>query len=61
MASWYSKLLTTTTSQISNLQSRLLQSENDGDTEDDTHGKGGGGASHRNSNSNSNKVDKANL
>lgn len=37
MASWYSKLLTTTTSQISNLQSRLLQSENDGDTEDDTH------------------------
>ncbi|PKS10668.1 hypothetical protein jhhlp_002424 [Lomentospora prolificans] len=37
MASWYSKLLTTTTSQISNLQSKLLQSENDGDTEDDTH------------------------
>lgn len=37
MASWYSKLLTTTTSQISNLQSRLLQSESDGDTEDDTH------------------------
>jgi len=37
MASWYSKILTTTTSQISNLQSRLLQSENDGDTEDDTH------------------------
>ncbi|SPO00790.1 uncharacterized protein DNG_03538 [Cephalotrichum gorgonifer] len=37
MASWYSKLLTTTTSQISNLQSRILQGENDGDTEDDTH------------------------
>lgn len=37
MSSWYSKLLTTTTSQISSLQSRLLQSDNDGDTEDDTH------------------------
>ncbi|WYZ38724.1 hypothetical protein EsH8_III_000638 [Colletotrichum jinshuiense] len=37
MSSWYSRILTNTTSQISNLQSRLLQSENDGDTEDDTH------------------------
>jgi hypothetical protein len=37
MSAWYSKLLTTTTSQISSLQSRLLQGENDGDTEDDTH------------------------
>lgn len=37
MASWYSKLLTTTSSQISNLQSRILSGENDGDTEDDTH------------------------
>lgn len=37
MSSWYSKLLTTTTSQISNLQSRILQNDADGDTEDDTH------------------------
>lgn len=37
MASWYSNLLTKTSSQISNLQSRLLSSEADGDTEDDTH------------------------
>ncbi|KAE9571203.1 hypothetical protein CGMCC3_g12789 [Colletotrichum fructicola] len=37
MSSWYSRILTNTTSQISSLQSRLLQSENDGDTEDDTH------------------------
>lgn len=37
MASWYSKLLTTTTSQISSLQSRILSGETDGDTEDDTH------------------------
>ncbi|KAK2002066.1 hypothetical protein LX36DRAFT_652685, partial [Colletotrichum falcatum] len=37
MSSWYSRILTNTTSQISNLQSRLLQSENDGDTDDDTH------------------------
>ena len=37
MASWYSKLLTTTTSQISSLQSRILSGEHDGDTEDDTH------------------------
>lgn len=37
MTSWYSNLLTKTTSQISNLQSRLLSSEADGDTEDDTH------------------------
>lgn len=34
---WYSKILTNTTSQFSNLQSRLLANENDGDTEDDTH------------------------
>ena len=37
MSAWYSKILTTTTTQISNLQSRLLQSDADGDTEDDTH------------------------
>ncbi|KAH6686181.1 Sec1-binding region of Mso1-domain-containing protein [Plectosphaerella plurivora] len=37
MTSWYSRILTTTSSSISNLQSRILQSENDGDTEDDTH------------------------
>jgi Mso1-like protein len=37
MASWYSRILTTTSSSFSNLQSRILQSENDGDTEDDTH------------------------
>ncbi|KAG7119995.1 hypothetical protein HYQ44_004491 [Verticillium longisporum] len=37
MASWYKNILTNTTSQLSSLQSRLLQTENDGDTEDDTH------------------------
>lgn len=37
MSSWYSNLLTKTSSQISSLQSRLLSSEADGDTEDDTH------------------------
>ncbi|KAF6841659.1 hypothetical protein CPLU01_00331 [Colletotrichum plurivorum] len=37
MSSWYSRILTNTSSSISSLQSRLLQSENDGDTEDDTH------------------------
>ncbi|KAM0324109.1 hypothetical protein ACHAQA_008301 [Verticillium albo-atrum] len=37
MTSWYKNILTNTTSQLSSLQSRLLQSENDGDTEDDTH------------------------
>lgn len=37
MTSWYSNLLTKTSSQISSLQSRLLSSESDGDTEDDTH------------------------
>ncbi|KAJ9131092.1 GTPase-activating protein GYP7 [Pleurostoma richardsiae] len=37
MTSWYSSLLTTTTSRISNLRSTLLASEADGDTEDDTH------------------------
>lgn len=37
MASWYSNLVTKTTSQISSLKSSLLHSEADGDTEDDTH------------------------
>ncbi|GAB0134538.1 hypothetical protein EsDP_00002904 [Epichloe bromicola] len=37
MTSWYSNILTKTTSQISSLRSTLLSSENDGDTEDDTH------------------------
>ncbi|KAL2207559.1 hypothetical protein CC79DRAFT_754823 [Sarocladium strictum] len=37
MASWYSNILTKTTSQISNLRTTLLSSEADGDTEDDTH------------------------
>ncbi|KAI6785045.1 uncharacterized protein J7T54_008139 [Emericellopsis cladophorae] len=37
MTSWYSNLLTKTSSQISNLRSTLLASEADGDTEDDTH------------------------
>ncbi|KID61344.1 major facilitator superfamily transporter sugar, partial [Metarhizium hybridum] len=37
MTSWYSNILTRTTSQISSLRSTLLASENDGDTEDDTH------------------------
>ncbi|EFX01724.1 major facilitator superfamily transporter sugar [Grosmannia clavigera kw1407] len=36
MSSWYSNILTTTTSRISNLRS-LLGGEADGDTEDDTH------------------------
>lgn len=37
MASWYSSIVTKTSSQISNLRSTLLSSEADGDTEDDTH------------------------
>lgn len=37
MASWYSNLLTKTSSQISSLRSTLLSGESDGDTEDDTH------------------------
>ncbi|KAG5990899.1 hypothetical protein E4U43_004165 [Claviceps pusilla] len=35
--SWYSNILTRTTSQISSLRSTLLSSEQDGDTDDDTH------------------------
>ncbi|KAH6893182.1 Sec1-binding region of Mso1-domain-containing protein [Thelonectria olida] len=37
MSSWYSNLLTKTSSQISSLRSTLLSGEADGDTEDDTH------------------------
>ncbi|PHH60420.1 hypothetical protein CDD81_1664 [Ophiocordyceps australis] len=37
MSSWYSNILTKTTSQISSLRSTLLASDTDGDTEDDTH------------------------
>ncbi|KAM4066628.1 Sec1-binding of Mso1 domain-containing protein [Hirsutella rhossiliensis] len=37
MASWYSSLLTKTSSQISSLRATLLPSEADGDTDDDTH------------------------
>lgn len=37
MSGWYSQLLTTTTSRISNLRSTLLAGDGDGDTEDDTH------------------------
>ena len=37
MTSWYSNILTKTTTQISNLRTTLLSSEADGDTEDDTH------------------------
>lgn len=37
MASWYSNLVTKTSSQISSLRSTLLSGEADGDTEDDTH------------------------
>lgn len=37
MASWYSNLVTKTTSQISNLRSTLLSGDADGETEDDTH------------------------
>ncbi|KYK61650.1 hypothetical protein DCS_02793 [Drechmeria coniospora] len=37
MTSWYSNILTRTTSQISSLRATLLSSDADGDTEDDTH------------------------
>ena len=37
MASWYSSIVTKTSSQISSLRSTLLSGEADGDTEDDTH------------------------
>ncbi|CAK7566682.1 MAG: hypothetical protein SEPTF4163_004633 [Sporothrix epigloea] len=37
MTAWYSNILTTTTSRISNLRSTLLGGDADGDTEDDTH------------------------
>lgn len=37
MASWYSNILTNTTSRITNLQRSVFASEADGDTEDDTH------------------------
>ncbi|KAG6112158.1 hypothetical protein E4U13_004401 [Claviceps humidiphila] len=37
MSSWYSNILTRTTSQISSLRSTLLSSDQDGDTDDDTH------------------------
>lgn len=37
MTSWYSNILTKTSTQISTIRSNLLSSEADGDTEDDTH------------------------
>jgi hypothetical protein len=37
MASYFSSLLTTTTSRVASIRQNLLPSENDGDTEDDTH------------------------
>lgn len=37
MTSWYSQLLTTTTTRITHLQRTLLSGDGDGDTEDDTH------------------------
>lgn len=37
MSSWYSNILTTTTSRLNNLQRQVFASEADGDTEDDTH------------------------
>ncbi|TPX08232.1 uncharacterized protein E0L32_001872 [Thyridium curvatum] len=37
MTSWYSNILTTTSSRISNLRSTYLSGDADGDTEDDTH------------------------
>lgn len=37
MASYFSSLLTTTTSRVATLRQNLLPSENDGDTLDDTH------------------------
>ncbi|KXJ92636.1 Sec1-binding region of Mso1-domain-containing protein, partial [Microdochium bolleyi] len=35
--SWYSSLVSTASSKVSNLQRTFLNSETDGDTEDDTH------------------------
>ncbi|CAI6096324.1 unnamed protein product [Clonostachys chloroleuca] len=37
MSSWYSNLITKTSSQISSFRANISSSENDGDTEDDTH------------------------
>ncbi|PMD28524.1 hypothetical protein NA56DRAFT_640152 [Hyaloscypha hepaticicola] len=37
MTSYFSSLLTTTTSRVASIRQNLLASENDGDTEDDTH------------------------
>ncbi|PMD43159.1 hypothetical protein L207DRAFT_509704 [Hyaloscypha variabilis F] len=37
MTSYFSSLLTTTTSRVASIRQNLLPSENDGDTEDDTH------------------------
>ncbi|KAI0470879.1 Sec1-binding region of Mso1-domain-containing protein [Xylariaceae sp. FL0804] len=37
MSNWYSNLVSTTTSRITNLQRTILGGEADGDTEDDTH------------------------
>jgi hypothetical protein len=37
MASYFSSLLTTTTSRVASIRQNLLPTENDGDTEDDTH------------------------
>ncbi|KAL2067738.1 hypothetical protein VTL71DRAFT_15834 [Oculimacula yallundae] len=37
MTSYFSSLLTTTTSRVASIRANLLPSENDGDTEDDTH------------------------
>ncbi|RDA88235.1 hypothetical protein CP532_0338 [Ophiocordyceps camponoti-leonardi (nom. inval.)] len=37
MASWYSSIVTKTTSQLSSLRATLLSSEADGDDDDDTH------------------------
>ncbi|KAF8862112.1 hypothetical protein BDZ45DRAFT_723475 [Acephala macrosclerotiorum] len=37
MASYFSNLLTTTTSRVASIRQNLLPSESDGDTEDDTH------------------------
>ncbi|KAK7731768.1 hypothetical protein SLS53_008712 [Cytospora paraplurivora] len=37
MSSWYSNILTNTSSRLNNLQRQVFASEADGDTEDDTH------------------------
>lgn len=37
MTSYWSSLLTTTTSRVASIRQNLLSSENDGDTDDDTH------------------------